>query len=354
MSFILTRGACQQHRHLLIWTDRRHSYFASLAYRRDELTLNNNPPVFQDQEPHSILHRSRDIKSSKPALIYKPETVREKQKVGLWKKALTRLGDPGVETSPITYAAIIRLCRNTHALLEGMLVHALIMADGYEQDVPVANHLVQMYGKLGRLEDARGIFDRIIHRDVFSWTSMIAACSNHEQGEEALFFFQQMELTGIKPNRVTYLSILPVCARQTSLAAAKQLHTVIANRKFEFDVVLGTELINMYGKFGSLTDARKMFDKMPERNVVSWNTMISTYEHHGNGKEALSLFRRMLHEGFEPSKVTFVISLHACASKLVLAQGKWMHAYLRTLGFQVDVAVGAALINMYGKCESLE
>lgn len=277
--------------------------------------LHRAPPLFQ-RERQIFLHTTRQIRSPTPALTYNPETVRQKQRFGLWKEALKRLGDPAVETNPITFSAIIRLCRNTHALLEGMLVHALIIVNSYDADVPMANHLVQMYGKLGRLEDARGVFDRIYKRDVVSWTSMIAAYSNGGQDKESLHLFQQMELAGVKPNRVTYLSILPVCARQTTLTAAKQVHTAIANRKFESDVVVGTELINMYGKFGSLKDAREMFDKMHERNVVSWNTMISTYAQHGNGKEALRLFQRMLHEGCEPSKVSFVISLHACAGQM--------------------------------------
>lgn len=290
-----------------------------------------------------FLHTASLLRSPKPARAYNPETARQKQRVGLWKQALKRLSDPGVETNPITFSAVIRLCRKTHALLEGMLAHALIIVNGCETDVPMSNHLIQMYGKLDRLEDARGVFDRIMECDAVSWTSMIAAYSSHGQNSESLRLFQQMEVAGIKPNRITYLSILPACARQTTLAAAKQVHTAIANVKFESDVVVSTELINTYGKFGSLKDARQMFDKMHERNMVSWNAMISTYAQHGSSKVALRLFQRMLHEECEPTKVSFVMGLHACAGQIALAQGKWMHAYLKVRGFQAHVAVGTAL-----------
>lgn len=301
-----------------------------------------------------FLHTASLVRSPNPARVYNPQTARQKQRVGPWKHALRRLSDPGVDTNPITFSAVIRLCRNTHALLEGMFAHALIIVNGCETDVPLSNYLIQMYGKLDCLEDARGVFDCISDCDVVSWTSMIAAYSSHGQNNESLHLFQQMEMAGIKPNRITYLSILPACARQTTLAAAKQVHTAIANIKYESDVVVSTELINMYSKFGSLKDARQMFDKMSEHNVVTWNAMISTYAQHGRSKEALRLFQRMLHEDCEPSKVSFVIGLHACAGQKSLAQGKWMHAYLKVRGFQFDAAIGTALINMYGKCDNLE
>ena len=290
---------------------------------------------------------------------------RDRQKLLQWKEAqagrwkeglsLLRTGH-GMMTdpNPITLSSMVRICTKANALIDGMLVHSQVIMSGHDSDLRLACRLVQMYGNFRHRQDARNVFDSMSHQDVISWTSIISAYGDHLHGHEAFALFQQMMVSGVKPNRITYLCILPVCARQDTLSMGKAIHTTIANRDIESDIVVGTELINMYGKFGSSKDARKMFDKMPERNVVTWNAMISTYAQHGNGKEALHLFRQMLREGIEPSKVTFVSTLHACAHQLALAQGKWIHGYIKTLNLEVDIAVGTALVHMYGKCEDLE
>eukprot|EP00249_Psilotum_nudum_P002772 c15908_g1_i1 orf=138-434(+) len=98
------------------------------------------------------------------------------------------------------------------------------------------------------------------------------------------------------------------------------MHTRVVASGFESDVVVGTALVNMYAKCGSLEDASKSFDKIPQRNAVSWNTMLSAFAHHGKPKEALQLFQQMQVEGVVPDRVTLVGILSACASEAALAE----------------------------------
>ncbi|KAJ7250553.1 hypothetical protein O6H91_19G018800 [Diphasiastrum complanatum] len=126
------------------------------------------------------------------------------------------------------------------------------------------------------------------------------------------------------------------------------------NSEFESDLVVGTAIVTMYGKCGSLKDARKMFDKMLERNLVSWNAMIAAYTQHGYGKEALELFKQMQLEGLHPDKVTLVSILDACASVTFLEIGRYIHAWIVNDTVNSDVSINTAVLNMYGKCGELE
>eukprot|EP00249_Psilotum_nudum_P022149 c28392_g4_i1 orf=1-312(-) len=104
----------------------------------------------------------------------------------------------------------------------------------------------------------------------------------------------------------------------------------------------------MYGKCGSLEDARIVFDKMPQRNMVSWNSMIASCVQNGYGNGALELFGQMVLRGMKPNRITFISILDACARLATLEEGKAIHADIVEGGFESDVVVGTALVNMYG------
>eukprot|EP00249_Psilotum_nudum_P012846 c24006_g5_i1 orf=3-344(+) len=110
----------------------------------------------------------------------------------------------------------------------------------------------------------------------------------------------------------------------------------------------------MYGKCGSHENARRIFDKMSERNVVSWNVMIGAYAQHGCGEEAFKLFRRMQIEGVKPNKVTFISMLSACSDPSAMAENMLIHACIIERGLESDVVVGNAIVNMYGKCGRID
>ncbi|KAJ7540610.1 hypothetical protein O6H91_10G022900 [Diphasiastrum complanatum] len=113
-------------------------------------------------------------------------------------------------------------------------------------------------------------------------------------------------------------------------------------------------LVDMYSKCGCTEDARKLFNNMSERDVVSWNAMIAGYAQNGLGKEALALYEQMKQEGVQPDNVTFVLLLKACASLGALEQGKQLHSDIIKRGFQSNVIVGSTLVDMYAKCGCTE
>eukprot|EP00249_Psilotum_nudum_P016665 c25935_g6_i1 orf=43-2346(+) len=270
---------------------------------------------------------------------------------GKLKEALDDLDRQPVRADSIVYGRLLQACKNSRAVSEGKRVHAHIVRHGLERNTFLGNELVSMYGKCGNLDDARRVFDGMTEKNVFSWTVMIAAYANRGHGKEAFQLFCRMQKEGAVPNRITFVTILNACSNPAALADGRLIHALIAKGEFWSDVIVGTAIVNMYSKCGSLEDARKVFHQMPERDVVSWNVMITAYAQHGYCKEALRLFRHMQLEGIISDKVTFIAVLDC---PINLPEGKLIHGHIVESGFESDVVVGNATIKMYGKCGSKE
>lgn len=260
----------------------------------------------------------------------------------------------GIKPNRISFICTLEACTELAALAEGQELHHSIIELGLEVDVDVGNTLINMYGKCRSLDKARVAFAKMQQRDVVSWSAMISVCAQNGHGQEALELFSQMQAEGVKANKVTFIGILDACASLASLQDGQSIHLKIIDCGFESDTVLGNTLLNMYGKCGSLADAMTVFVKMPQRSAVSWNAMIVAYSQNGHGKEALELFGQMLTEAVKPTKITFISILDACASVAALTEGQEIHDYLVDAGFDSDLFVGTALLNMYGKCGILK
>ncbi|KAJ7527753.1 hypothetical protein O6H91_16G069500 [Diphasiastrum complanatum] len=252
------------------------------------------------------------------------------------------------------YVGLLKGFARRKALAEGKRVHALLVQSGLDSDIFLANTLVDMYAKCGDVLDARKVFNTMPEHNVFSWTAIISAYADHGQGKEAINLFQQMQQTGIAPDKVAFVAVLKACARIAALEQGKQLHSDIIKSGFESDLVIGNILVDMYAKCGCIEHARQAFNKMSERDVISWSAMIAGYAQIGLAKEALTLYEKMKQEGVQPNNVTYVILLKACASIAGLEQGKRLHSDIIRSGFESDMFVGNILIDMYAKCGCIE
>ncbi|KAK9933292.1 hypothetical protein M0R45_020493 [Rubus argutus] len=174
------------------------------------------------------------------------------------------------------------------------------------KNLVVATAMVSGYSKLGRVEDARLIFDQIVQKDLVCWSAMISGYAESDQPQEALRLFSEMEVSGLRPDQVTMLSVMSACAHLGALDQAKWVHLYIDKNGFGGALSVNNALIDMYAKCGSLERARGVFEKMPRRNVISWTTMISAFAMHGDAGNALNFFNQMKHANIEPNGVTFV------------------------------------------------
>jgi pentatricopeptide repeat protein len=157
-----------------------------------------------------------------------------------------------------------------------------------------------MYAKCGRLDLSHYIFSKMSAKDEVTWNSMISSFSQNGEPEEALDLFHQMSMEGIKYNNVTISSALSACAGLPSIYHGKEIHGVIIKGPIRADIFAESALIDMYGKCGNLELVLRVFEFMPDKNEVSWNSIISAYGAHGRVKESVNLLHCMQEEGFKP------------------------------------------------------
>lgn len=259
----------------------------------------------------------------------------------------------GVMPNKITFVSSLNACASLGAQEQGKEIHVAIVGMGHELDVVVGTALVNMYGKCKSPCNARSVFSRMPHRDLVSWTAMIAAFSQSGHGKEALDLFRQMQLEDIRPNKITFVCALDACGYLAAIEEGRALHKAIADMGYEGDVVVGNALIDMYGKCGSICEARSVFHKMRKRDVVSWTAMIAASAQRGNGKEALALFHQMQLRGMDLDMITLISALDACALLAALKEGQEIHSSIVDRGYEQNVMVANALLNMYGKCGNI-
>ncbi|PSS23590.1 Pentatricopeptide repeat-containing protein [Actinidia chinensis var. chinensis] len=159
------------------------------------------------------------------------------------------------------------------------------------------------------------------NRDLVTWTVMIGAYAECGNARESLVLFDRMREEDVVPDKVAMVTVVNACAKMGAMHKAKLVHEYIGRRDFSLDVILGTAMIDMYAKCGSLDSSREIFDRMREKNVITWSAMIAAYGYHGKGREALDLFPSMLTSGILPNRITFVSLLYACSHAGLVDEG---------------------------------
>ncbi|KAH6819237.1 Pentatricopeptide repeat superfamily protein [Perilla frutescens var. frutescens] len=201
-------------------------------------------------------------------------------------------------------------------------IHGFCVKSGFTSNSPVSTALTTVYSRLNELELARNLFDESSEKPLASWNAMISGYAQNGQTERAISLFRDMQKLDIRPNPVTITSILSACAQLGALGLGKWVHGLIKEESFEPSIYISTALIDMYMKCGSIEEARNLFDTMAEKNLVTWNAMISGYGLHGLGKEALKLYEEMQDSGITPTGVTYLSVLYACSHSGLVTEGE--------------------------------
>lgn len=260
----------------------------------------------------------------------------------------------GVEIDQITYTSTLKACSGLAALEQGKQIHGFIIERGVGLEISIGNTLIDMYGKCGSLEKARMVFDKMPKRNIVTWSAVIAAYGQHGNAFEALQLFGQMQQAGREPDQIILASVLNTCASIAVLNQGKQIHDYIIERGVEFDVVVGSSLVDMYAKCGSLDDAWRVFAKLQKVNIVTWSALIAGYAQYGRQQDALFILQKMHDEGMEPNQITFVNILRICSNVSTLFEGKLFHDEVIEKGFESDSFIQSTLISMYTNQGRLE
>ncbi|XP_030500586.2 putative pentatricopeptide repeat-containing protein At5g47460 [Cannabis sativa] len=272
--------------------------------------------------------------------------------------------------------AALAACGPLSLLRLGRSVHSKIVKSGVENGIVVSNCLIDMYGKCGSVEEAMVVFSNMIDKDIISWNSAIAACAkngdlkqavcfvqqmpkpdtisynelingyaqfgemeeaveilsrmpnpdssswnsiitgfvNRNQAREALAVLCKMHLENLRTDEFTFSSILSGIAGLSALTWGMLIHCCSVKRGFDTCTVVGSALIDMYSKCGEVTKAELIFKSLADKNLITWNAMVSGFAHNGNSSRVLELFDQLqLERTVQPDEITFLNVLSACA-----------------------------------------
>ncbi|KAL6899219.1 hypothetical protein ACP4OV_005877 [Aristida adscensionis] len=315
---------------------------------------------------------------------------REKEALRLCARmARDRFLGPGLAVDRFTVVSVATASAGIGAVRPLREMHGMVVASGMELSVIMANAMVNAYSKAGRVEDARRVFDQVSSiRDPITWSSMItgycqakklddavqvfdmmpekggiawtALISGHVQnGEEevALELFERMLAEGVPPTPFVLVSALGACAKLGLVTRGKELHCFILRRSIgskPFNIFIHNALIDMYCKCGDMMAAMAVFNRMSEKDFISWNSMVTGFSHNGLGKESLEIFERMLVAGVRPTHVTFLAVLTACSHSGLVSDGRLILESMDDHGVEPRAEHYAAFIDALGRNHQLE
>ncbi|XP_028553899.1 pentatricopeptide repeat-containing protein At3g18970-like [Dendrobium catenatum] len=222
-----------------------------------------------------------------------------------------------------SYAYVFRSCARLRAAREGKQVHARVLKEGLESQLALATTCVYFYALCRDMEAARRLFDKMTERSSVSWNAMITGYCVNGLAKEALLLFKGMAYSEARPTERTTLLLLSACSQLGDLALGATVHSLVLKTiQAPLDCpFIGTGLVEMYSKCGSLENASALFGAMKQRNVITWSTMAAAFAIHGEGKVVVELINLMEKEGIVPNAITFTSLLSACCHAGLVEEG---------------------------------
>ncbi|RWW89748.1 hypothetical protein BHE74_00001217 [Ensete ventricosum] len=266
----------------------------------------------------------------------------------------------GIRPTPVSFVTVFPAVAATEEgnKLYGDVLYGLIVKYGhhYVDDQFVISSAVLMYAQLSDVQSARRIFDQANEKNTQVWNTMIGGyVQNGGHGEALALLVQILESNTVDPDAVTFLSSLMAVSQLQDLGLGKQIHAYLIkeNGSLLLPLVLCNALIVMYSRCGKVHVALELFRRMPQRDVVSWNTMVSAFVQNGLNLEGVSLVYEMQKDGVSVDAVTAAALLSAASNLGDIMMGRETHGYLLRHGVKLD-GIGSYLIDMYAKSGSVE
>ncbi|KAK2995733.1 hypothetical protein RJ640_004262 [Escallonia rubra] len=244
-------------------------------------------------------------------------------------------------------AILLELCTSMKELHQ---ILPLIVKNGLYDEHLFQTKLVSLFCKFGSMPEAARVFDPIDDKIDPLYHTMLKGYAHNSCLDDALSFFNRMKYDSVRPVVYNFTYLLKVCGDSADLVRGREIHGQLIVHGYASNVFAMTGVVNMYAKCRLIDEAYKMFDRMPERDLVCWNTIVAGYAQNGLAKRALELVSRMQEDGQRPDPVTIVSMLPASANLGSLRSGKQIHGYVVRAGFVLLVNVSTALVDMYCKC----
>uniref|UniRef100_A0A0D9W9W0 Pentacotripeptide-repeat region of PRORP domain-containing protein n=1 Tax=Leersia perrieri TaxID=77586 RepID=A0A0D9W9W0_9ORYZ len=212
-----------------------------------------------------------------------------------------------------TLGSALKACGAVGAPVNVELVHTCVIKLGYWGEKVVIGSLINSYAKCRSMSNAKEIYDSISEPDLISSTALINGyIMDRNHSADAMRLFCKIHCKGLLIDGFLLSSLLCLCANVASARFGTQIHAYMCKKQPMGDVALDNALVDMYAKAGEFSDAKRAFDEMPYRNVISWTSLITACGRNGSGGDVVTLFNRMVEDGVRPNDVTFLSLLSAC------------------------------------------
>ncbi|PKU85011.1 putative pentatricopeptide repeat-containing protein At3g23330 [Dendrobium catenatum] len=288
---------------------------------------------------------------------------------------------------------VLKACAALRSSKLGESLHACAISFGLDSDLFTGNALMNLYCKLGcfqndlnrseemlsrdfgggcvsklgnlernisrvsagasPMESVRKLFDEMPERDVVSWNTVIGGDVENGLYVEALRMVMEMISVGLRPDSFTLSTVIPIFAELGNVSKGKEIHGYTIRNGLDREVFIGSSLIDMYAKCTLVEYSYRVMGFLPNPDAVAWNSIIAASVQNGQFDEGLRLFREMLAVKLKPMAVTFSCLMPACAHRTTLHLGKQLHSYVIRGGFDGNVFVQSALVDMYAKCGNI-
>uniref|UniRef100_A0A1S3X333 Pentatricopeptide repeat-containing protein At4g13650-like n=1 Tax=Nicotiana tabacum TaxID=4097 RepID=A0A1S3X333_TOBAC len=233
-------------------------------------------------------------------------------------------------------------------------IHALIMRYGLGLKLIVCNRLIDLYSKNGFVDSAKQVFEDMVVRDSSSWVAMLSGFCKNERGEDGILLYKDMRKFGVIPTPYVFSSVISASTKIKAFELGEQLHASIYKWGYLTNVFVGNALVTLYSRCGYLTLAEQVFIEMPQKDGVTYNSLISGLSLKGFSDKALQLFEKMQLGSLKPDCVTIASVLGACASLGALQKGRQLHSYAAKAGLCSDSIIEGSLLDLYVKCSDIE
>ncbi|MCD9644189.1 hypothetical protein HAX54_032337 [Datura stramonium] len=287
-----------------------------------------------------------------------------------------------------TYTFVLKACCHLKAVLEGKQVHAQIIKNGVEPNTHICSSLISMYSYAGSMESAKQvleefaedhsgvcpfnsmitgymneglveeaikIFDKMKHKDTATWSTMLSGYVKNGLHQDALITFQKMMSYNVPLNESSLVCTLSACGELGALDQGRWIHKYILNKRdIVISVNVDTALVDMYAKCGCIEFSYQLFEKMPQRDVVTWGVIISSFATHGQASKCFQLFDEMIESGVEPNGIVFVAILSACSHAGLVEKGcHYFDQMVHQFGIRPSIEHFGCMVDLLGRAGRL-
>jgi pentatricopeptide repeat protein len=260
---------------------------------------------------------------------------------------------PGLSMDQFTLSLALKACALNMNLHYGKLLHGYSVKSGLVNSVFVGSALLDMYAKIGKIEQGCRVFDEMPIRNVVSWTAIITGLVQAGYNKEGLVYFSEMQRSKVEYDSYSCAIALKACADSGALNYGKVIHAKTMKSGFNESSFVANTLANMYYKCGKLDYGMRLFEKMRTQDVVSWTTIITTYVQMGQEEHTIEAFMKMKESDVSPNEYTFAAVISGAANLARIEWGEQLHAHVLCIGLVDFLSVANSIMTMYSKCGQL-